>query len=186
MKISIIVGTRPEIIKMASIIKTAIKENIDYDIIHTEQHYNYELNKIFFEELELPIPEYRLNVGSGTQAQQTANAMIKIEKVLNKNEPDLILVEGDTIELGHLPLELQNLAHTKIFTRKNAISLEDPSSHKIIPFEEIEKQVLVHALKASAGNISEATRGLKIGRATFYRKLKKYNLLVDKNSTSNN
>lgn len=96
MKISIIVGTRPEIIKMASIIKTANKEKIDYDIIHTEQHYSYELNKIFFEELELPTPDYCLNVGSGTQAQQTANAMIKIEEVLNKTKPDLILVEGDT------------------------------------------------------------------------------------------
>jgi len=97
----------------------------------------------------------------------------------------IVLVEGETIELGHLPLELQNLAHTKIFTRKNAISLEDPSSHKIIPFEEIEKEVLIHALKASGRNISEATRGLKIGRATFYRKLKKHNLL-DKNAASNN
>lgn len=96
MKISIIVGTRPEIIKMASIIKTADKEKIDYDIIHTEQHYNYELNKIFFEELELPLPDYCLNVGSGTQAQQTANGLTKIEEVLQKTTPDLILVEGDT------------------------------------------------------------------------------------------
>jgi len=96
MKISIIVGTRPEIIKMSSIIKTADKEKINYDIIHTEQHYNYELNKIFFEELQLPMPDYCLNVGSGTQAQQTANAMIKIEDVLIKTKPDLILVQGDT------------------------------------------------------------------------------------------
>lgn len=96
MKISIIVGTRPEIIKMSSIIKVADKKKFDYDIIHTEQHYNYELNKIFFEELKLPNPNYYLNVGSGTQAQQTANAMTKIEEVLVKTKPDLVLVEGDT------------------------------------------------------------------------------------------
>ena len=76
MKISIIVGTRPEIIKMSSIIKELYREKIEYDIIHTEQHYNYEMNKIFFEELELPLADYCLNVGSGTQSQQTANAMI--------------------------------------------------------------------------------------------------------------
>lgn len=88
-----------------------------------------------------------------------------------------VLTEGDTIELSHLPLELQNLAQTSISSGKNAISLEDPSSHEIIPFEEIEKEVLRHALKVSGGNISKATRGLGIGRATFYRKLKKYNLI---------
>lgn len=88
-----------------------------------------------------------------------------------------VLTEGDTIELSHLPLELQNLAQTSISSGKNAISLEDPSSHEIIPFEEIEKEVLRHALKVSDGNISKATRELGIGRATFYRKLKKYNLI---------
>lgn len=96
-----------------------------------------------------------------------------------------VLTEGDTIELSHLPLELQNLAQTKISSGKNAISLEDPSSHEIIPFEEIEKEVLRHALKVSDGNISKATRGLGIGRATFYRKLKKYNIL-DKDFDSDN
>jgi len=96
MKISIIVGTRPEIIKMASIIKIVEQEKLDYEIIHTEQHYNYELNKIFFEELELPTPNHCLNVGSGTQAQQTANAMIKIEEILIKTKPDIVLVQGDT------------------------------------------------------------------------------------------
>ena len=88
-----------------------------------------------------------------------------------------VLTEGDTIELSHLPLELQNLAQTSISSGKSAISLEDPSSHEIIPFEEIEKEVLRHALKVSDGNISKATRELGIGRATFYRKLKKYNLI---------
>ncbi len=106
----------------------------------------------------------------------------ELENVIHRT---IVLIEGDTIELSHLPLELQNLAHTKIFIRKNAISLDDPSSHEIIPFEEIEKEVLIHALKACDGNISKATRGLRIGRATFYRKLKKYNLL-DKNFKSNN
>lgn len=106
----------------------------------------------------------------------------ELENVIHRT---IVLIEGDTIELSHLPLELQNLSQKKISTVKGAISLEDPSSHEIIPFEEIEKEVLIHALKACDGNISKATRGLRIGRATFYRKLKKCDLL-DKNFKSNN
>lgn len=98
MKMSIIVGTRPEIIKMSSIIKELESGNydIDYDITHTEQHYDQSLSRVFFDELGLPEPDYRLNVGSGSQAQQTANAMIKIEEVFLKTKPDIVLVEGDT------------------------------------------------------------------------------------------
>ena len=98
MHISIIVGTRPEIIKMSSIIKEleSGKYDIAYDIIHTEQHYDRNLSQIFFDELGLPKPDYRLSVGSGTQAQQTANAMIKLEGVFLKTKPNIVLVEGDT------------------------------------------------------------------------------------------
>jgi len=96
MDVSIILGTRPEIIKMASIIKEMEKHGIEHNIIHTEQHYDYNMNKIFFNELGLPQPDYSLSVGSGTQAQQTANAMVKIEKIFRKEKPCLILVEGDT------------------------------------------------------------------------------------------
>ncbi len=98
MKVSIIVGTRPEIIKMSSIIKEleSGKRDIDYDLVHTEQHYDRNLSGIFFDELGLPNPDYCLSIGSGTQAQQTANAMIKIENVFLKTEPDIVLVEGDT------------------------------------------------------------------------------------------
>lgn len=98
MHISIIVGTRPEIIKMSSIIKEleSGKHNIEYDIIHTEQHYDRNLSQVFFDELGLPKPDYHLSIGSGTQAQQTANAMIKLEEVFLKTKPDIVLVEGDT------------------------------------------------------------------------------------------
>lgn len=98
MKVSVVVGTRPEIIKMSSIIKEleSGKYGIEYDIIHTEQHYDQNLSQIFFDELGLPKPDYRLSVGSGSHAQQTANAMIKLEEVFLKMKPDIVLVEGDT------------------------------------------------------------------------------------------
>jgi len=96
MKICIILGTRPEIIKMSPIIRECERQKLDYFIIHTNQHYSEKLDRIFFEELELPKPKYNLDIGSGTHAEQTGKALIEIEKVLIKGKPDIVLVEGDT------------------------------------------------------------------------------------------
>jgi UDP-N-acetylglucosamine 2-epimerase (non-hydrolysing) len=96
MKIAIILGTRPEIIKMAPVIRECKKQNRDYFILHTGQHYSYNLDKVFFQELQLPEPKYNLNVGSGSHAEETGKMLIGIEKILLKEEPNIILVEGDT------------------------------------------------------------------------------------------
>jgi UDP-N-acetylglucosamine 2-epimerase (non-hydrolysing) len=96
MKIAIILGTRPEIIKMSSLIRLGQRKKMDYFIIHTNQHYSYNLDKIFFKELNLPSPKYNLKVGSGTHGKQTGKMLIKIEEVLLKEKPDIVLVEGDT------------------------------------------------------------------------------------------
>ncbi|XRO77568.1 non-hydrolyzing UDP-N-acetylglucosamine 2-epimerase [Methanocaldococcus sp. 10A] len=96
MKLSIILGTRPEIIKLSPIIRALEKTNIDWHIIHTNQHYSENMDKIFFEELNLPKPKYNLNVGSGTHAQQTGKMLIRIEDVLLKENPDIVIVQGDT------------------------------------------------------------------------------------------
>jgi UDP-N-acetylglucosamine 2-epimerase (non-hydrolysing) len=95
-KISVILGTRPEIIKMSPVIRECEKRTLDYYILHTGQHYSYNMDKIFFEQLELPEPKYNLGVGSGTHAEQTGKMLIDIEKVLLKDKPELVLVEGDT------------------------------------------------------------------------------------------
>ena len=94
MKIAIILGTRPEIIKMSPIIREC--ETGDYFILHTGQHYSYNLDRAFFRELELPDAKYNLNIGSGTHAEETGKMLIGIEKVLLKEKPDIVLVEGDT------------------------------------------------------------------------------------------
>ena len=96
MKISIILGTRPEIIKMSPIIRECEKQNLDYFILHTGQHYSYNLDKIFFEDLELPAAKYNLDVGSGSHAEETGKMLIGIEKILKEKKPDVVLVEGDT------------------------------------------------------------------------------------------
>jgi len=96
MKLAIILGTRPEIIKMSPIIRECEEKRENYFILHTGQHYSYNLDKLFFNQLNLPKPKYTLDIGSGTHAEQTGKMMIKIEKVLQKEEPEIVLVEGDT------------------------------------------------------------------------------------------
>ena len=94
--IGILLGTRPEIIKMSPVIRECERRGLDYFILHTGQHYSYEMDRLFFEELELPDPNYNLDVGSGTHAGQTAKIMTGVEDVLVKESPDIVLVQGDT------------------------------------------------------------------------------------------
>lgn len=92
-----IVGTRPEIIKMTPVIR-ALKKNRNATtlIVHSGQHYDFEMSQILFEELDLPSPEVNLKVGSGSHSQQTAKMFVHYEKIITKYQPDLVLAEGDT------------------------------------------------------------------------------------------
>ena len=103
MKIAIIVGTRPEIIKMSSLIRECEKRkqndvdsSFDYFILHTGQHYSYEMDQVFFNQLKLPDAKYNLDVGSGSHGVQTGKILSGVESVLLKEQPDVILVQGDT------------------------------------------------------------------------------------------
>ena len=93
MKIASIIG--PNFIKCALLSKELRKE-FDEVIIHTGQHYDYEMNKIFFEELKIPEPDYHLGVGSGSHGEQTGEMLKRTENILIKETPDLVLVFGDT------------------------------------------------------------------------------------------
>jgi len=126
MKIGIIVGTRPEIIKMAPVIRQCQERNIPYFIIHSNQHYSEEMDSIFFKELELPKPHYNLGVGSGLHSNQTGNILIKMEPILVEEKPDVVLVQGDTntvlagalaasklnIKVGHIEAGLRSYDRT--------------------------------------------------------------------------
>lgn len=102
-KIISVVGARPNFMKAAPIHKAIEKYNqtvpdnakIENLICHTGQHYDENMSKIFFDDLELPRPDFYLNVGSGSHAEQTARIMIEFEKVLINEKPDLIIVVGD-------------------------------------------------------------------------------------------
>ena len=99
MRIDIIAGARPNFIKIASII-SAIKDlknnKIDYRLIHTGQHYDKNMSGTFFEQLDIPLPDYNLEAGGGSQAEQTASIMVRYEKLLNDGDkPNICLVVGD-------------------------------------------------------------------------------------------
>lgn len=96
MKIAIVLGTRPEIIKMSPVIHELKRLGLDYFILHTGQHYSHNMDAVFFQQLKLPQPKYNLKVGSGTHAEQTGKMLIGIEKILLKEGADLVLVQGDT------------------------------------------------------------------------------------------
>ncbi|HUK64302.1 MAG TPA: UDP-N-acetylglucosamine 2-epimerase (non-hydrolyzing) [Dongiaceae bacterium] len=96
MKIAIAVGTRPEIIKMAPVIRACIARGAPHLVLHTGQHYSYEMDGVFFEELGLPAPHANLSVGSSSAPQQIAAIVAGLEPILDRERPDVVLVEGDT------------------------------------------------------------------------------------------
>jgi len=92
-----VVGARPNFMKVAPVM-AAMREQgsfFDQTLVHTGQHYDYEMSQVFFEELGLPAPDHYLNVGSGSHADQTARIMLAFEPVLLNSQPDWVFVVGD-------------------------------------------------------------------------------------------
>jgi len=103
MKVVDIVGARPQFVKLAPILKAIEQHNqhhsgrhIQEVLVHTGQHYDYVMSQVFFDEFKLKSPDYHLDVGSGSHAYQTGEVLKRIEDVLIKEKPDLVMVYGDT------------------------------------------------------------------------------------------
>lgn len=95
MKIITVIGARPQFIKAAAV-SNLIRKEFDEILIHTGQHYDENMSKIFFDELNIPKPEYNIGIGSGSHGLQTGNMLIELEKIYLQEKPDLVLVYGDT------------------------------------------------------------------------------------------
>lgn len=126
MKITFVIGTRPEVIKMSPVIRECERRKINYFLIHSNQHYSANMDKIFFKELELRAPKYNLNVKANLHGDMTAKILTGVEKILLKEKPDWVLVQGDTntvlagalaatklqINLGHVEAGLRSYDRT--------------------------------------------------------------------------
>jgi len=95
LKIATVVGTRPEIIRLACVLKK-LDEHCDHILIHTGQNYDYELNEIFFDDLGIRKPDYFLGAAGSTGAETIGNVIIEVDKVLEEIQPEAMLVLGDT------------------------------------------------------------------------------------------
>jgi UDP-N-acetylglucosamine 2-epimerase (non-hydrolysing) len=154
--ILIVIGTRPEIIKMSPIIRECNDKGLEYSVVHTGQHYSYEMDRIFFEQLDLSLPEYNLDVGSGTHGEQTAAILTGIEKILLQHPPGIVLVQGDTntvcagalaavklhIPVGHVEAGLRSFDRSMPEEINRIIA--DHVSDQLFAPTEISRQNLLH------------------------------------------
>lgn len=95
MKVVSVVGARPNFVKIAPLVQQFTERGISHILVHTGQHYDYDMSKVFFSDLDLPEPDKNLSVGSGTHAVQTGRMMAELERVFLEENPDLTVVVGD-------------------------------------------------------------------------------------------
>ena len=170
MRIAIILGTRPEIIKMSPVIRKCERKCLDYFILHTGQHYSFEMDKIFFEDLGLPDPKYNLDVGSGSHAEQTGKIMAGVERVLIENKPGVVLVQGDTntvmagalvasklhIDVGHVEAGLRSY-DKRMPEEINRLVTDHISDYLFAPTEISKKNLLKEGISEEKINVTGNT-----------------------------
>lgn len=96
MRVDVVLGTRPEIIKLAPVLDGLAQRGLAHRLVHTGQHYSYEMDRVFFEQLGVREPDVRLEVGSGSPGEQTGKMLARLEETFLAGRPDLVLVQGDT------------------------------------------------------------------------------------------
>ncbi|QLG61095.1 non-hydrolyzing UDP-N-acetylglucosamine 2-epimerase [Halorarum salinum] len=158
--LSFVLGTRPEIIKLSPVIRSCQRYDVPFSLIHTGQHYSDELDSVFFEQLELPPPEYNLAVGSSSHGEQTGEMIVGIESVLEEERPDVVLVQGDTnsvlagtiaatkmkgIEVGHVEAGLRSFDR-EMPEEVNRRLADHAADHLFPPTETSRQQLLSEGL----------------------------------------
>jgi len=169
MGIAIVLGTRPKIIKMSPVIRECERRGLEYFVLHTGQHYSYEMDKVFFDELELPQPRYNLDVGSGSHAEQTGKIMTGVKKILVEDQPD-VLVQGDTntvmasalaasklhIKVGHVEAGLRSFDRN-MPEEINRVVADHISDYLFAPTEIAKRNLLKEGLAADKISVTGNT-----------------------------
>lgn len=158
-KILSVVGTRPNFMKVAPIVSALGRraEEFEHVLVHTGQHYDTEMSEIFLEELGVAEPNYRLNVGSGTHAQQAARVMERIEPVLLAEQPDVVLVPGDvnsTLAASLVAVKLgMTIAHVEAGLRSFDRSM--PEEINRIVTDALSEMLFIHSPEARRHLLAE-------------------------------
>ena len=151
----IVVGTRPEVVKMAPVIRALEKQGQPFTFVHSGQHYDYNLSLQFIEELGLPKPDYNLKVRERSPAAQTGRMMITVEKVVKKEKPRLMLIEGDTntmlaaalaafkqnVPVGHVEAGLRSYDF-RMPEEHNRRMVDHASTYLFVPTEKAKENVI--------------------------------------------
>lgn len=161
-RLAFVLGTRPEIIKLAPMIRRCESADISYTVLHTGQHYSDTLDSVFFDQLELPDPDINLAIGSGSHGKQTGEMLIAIERALGDIDPDTVIVQGDTnsvlagamatgkmdIDLGHVEAGLRSFDRN-MPEETNRVVADHVSDYLFAPTEQSKQHLLDEAIDES-------------------------------------
>ena len=182
-KILTIVGARPQFIKAATIsrvIREQYADKIEEKIVHTGQHYDINMSDIFFEEMQIPKPHYRLSVGGKFHGEMTGEMLIELEKLMIKEQPDIVLVYGDTnstlagalaasklhIPVAHVEAGLRSF-NKKMPEEINRIMTDHVSSILFPPTEISKKQLAKETITKNVYTVGD----VMYDAALFYKKI---------------
>jgi len=191
MKIVTIVGARPQFIK-AGVVSRAIqgfnrrvkKKQIREVLVHTGQHYDYLMDRVFFEELELPKPDYHLGVGSGSHGRQTGIMLERIEAVLKKEKPMVVMVYGDTnstlagalaaaklnIPIAHVEAGLRSYNHA-MPEEINRVLTDHLSTFLFCPTSQAVENLAKEGIRPGQGKIVKNVGDVMYDSILYYSKL---------------
>lgn len=182
MKITTIIGARPQFVK-AAVVSRAFRESGSKGcetIVHTGQHYDNNMSKVFFEELDIPLPDYHLDIGGGSHGQNTGRMLEAIEAVLLKDKPDWVLVYGDTdstlagalaaaklhIPVAHVEAGLRSY-NRKMPEELNRVLTDDLSSLLFTPTDTATKNLATEGID---GERVEQVGDVMYDAALYYQK----------------
>jgi len=160
--IGLVLGTRPEIIKLAPVIHACERRDLPYTVIHTGQHYSDSLDSVFFDQLSLPDPDYHLDVGSAEHGAQTGEMIIGVEQILRDHSLETVLVQGDTnsvlagaiaaskldTELGHVEAGLRSFDR-KMPEELNRVLTDHAADTLFAPTAQSKQNLITEGIPAS-------------------------------------